>query len=225
MTTKRKSQVPEIKPGNIYAAPILDNEFVFFRVMLSVSEQCYETGKVTTGSEFDLFENTSLIEIYRETATSPVLPAATSVLIKGIFCSFRGFVANGTWSLVGHAAVQPEDVYFPGFLMGQGAFTGVFVRGEVAIEFPMDLNDVEAVGITPGTFPAAGIDALYLKNAGRDADIPAKYLSTDRFLMSKRDIYLSPHLDGLVKKVGTDILLPYAELSQKHGFDFRRFYP
>ncbi|MFN8310399.1 MAG: Imm26 family immunity protein [Chitinophagales bacterium] len=224
MAVKSKSITPRIEPGNIYAAPILENEFIFCRVMLAVSEQCFDTGKVTTGSEFDLFENTFLIEIYRETYTKPALPAATSVLIKGIFCSFRGFVTNGQWQLVGHAAVHPEEVYFPGFLMGQGAYNGLFVRGEVAIEFPMDLNDVEAVGITPGTFPAVGIDALYLKNAGRDSDIPTKYLHTERFLMSKRDIYQSHHLNGLVQKVGADILLPYPEFSQKHGYDFRRFY-
>lgn len=222
--SKKQNEQMQIKAGDIYAVPLNDNEYFFIRVLINVWSQCVEPDKIRTDSALAFAAKCCLIEIYRDTTSKPENFKNGDILIPGLFCSFKSFVENGQWTFVGNQEVDINKIYFPAFIQSLGMQNGQFVRGEVRIEFPMRVNEVETIGIFPESYPGAGLKVLYLYNAGRKKEIPPNYEDIDRFDISQKDLYFSHHLAEVKKHAGTDVDLGYNELGKKYGFDLNRFY-
>lgn len=222
MPVKEKKQA--IEAGNIYAVQLNDKEYFFFRVILMIEEQCISPKLIAQDSELAFFSSCGLIEIFKKTSGEVNGYSDNDILIPGLFCSFRSFITNEKWLYAGFKKVNPADIYFPGFVQSFGVYNARYIRGEVALEFEMGMKEVERISIFPATLPGTVLFVLYLYIAGRKDEIPSKYLDLDRFVLSKNDVQFSEYLDTIKSILGSEVDLPYKQLSEKYEFDAGRFY-
>jgi hypothetical protein len=169
-----------------------------------------------------LFNGSLLVEIYKSTAKQPVIDNS-EILIPGIFLG-SDCLESGTWSIIGHQDVNPQEVEFPEYLVGSG-LCAKFVRGEISLNLDLRESDVDRVNVYGTKKSSATLGEICLYHLGRSHEINNPRLKNIELRSLKNsDLRFSQHRSEIYGFLGEDPNQSYYKMSTKFGYDIQRFY-
>lgn len=197
---------------------ISNGQYVFGRILLDIEEKCIKTKLVDENSPLARLA-CLVIEGYNLLKDEPVFEPSPT-LIRGYLVEDSAF-HNGTFSIVEHKPVEPNELDFPG-TFDINPFNGdvAFERGEVYIPLSISEDEAESFEIIGGVHFSTAFSSVILTLMNRtDLTEHVAELKYDdiRFntIEKQKQIY---------SLIGEDMSLSYYDLSLKHGFDPKRFY-
>ncbi|MFN6471993.1 MAG: Imm26 family immunity protein [Nostoc sp. SerVER01] len=212
----------KFKAGDIFAFKLPTNEYMSGRIMLDVKQQCIRPKLLKPDSPLNFFNGSLLVEVYKLTSSEPTLHRS-EVLIPGVFVSSNS-LESGEWSIIGHEDVSPTEVEFPEAMVAHG-LRAQFVKGEIALDIDLKEEDLERLNVYRTKKPSALLGEISLYYLGRadeinnprlrDIELRSLKDSDLRFTEYRSDIYLL---------LGKDENQSYYEMSNRLGYDIRRFY-
>ncbi|MEZ4875166.1 MAG: Imm26 family immunity protein [Flavobacteriaceae bacterium] len=212
------------KPGDIFSFPIHSEEFGFGRILLDVYAQGIKPSKIDKQSPIYFTDNTILVELYKNTHKDPEkLPNDLEPLVSGIFTS-NGFIVSNDWNIIDFNVVQPTTIDFPEFVAQKGAFSSIFIKGELKQEIELPFVKMNEIAIKPKSFPGIMFGPLMLYNLGRKEEIQLPNINARSIDLAHLDVRFSPSREEIHSLLPIEFNNPYDELSKMKGFDIKRFY-
>lgn len=213
------------KSGDIFKFQINKGEFAFGRILLNIETLFLESGLIQPTNPLTVYNNRHiiLVELFRETSVGN-LPIIRSILIPSILTNYD-FISLGMWSIVGFEPVNPLLVDFPEGLTSISPVKSGLVKGELTIPFNMDMNEVQKIGIYPGTKASVTFPEITLYHLDRKDEINNPRLIDKEVMNTKKDdLRFSEHRQKIYDLAGLDPNESYYSLSKRMGFDLARFY-
>jgi RNA polymerase subunit RPABC4/transcription elongation factor Spt4 len=211
------------KAGDIFALELPTGEFMTGRVLLDVKNQCIRPKLLSSDSRLGFFNGYVLTEVYRQTFSKPTAERS-EVLIPGVWTD-SGSLKDGDWQIIGYEDIDPTKVEFPEAFIIRGSRTILFLRGEIKIPIEMTYEEYEQLRVrnTKGASGLLGEICLYYlgrKDEINDPDLVDVELRS----LKHSDLRFNEFRSEAYRRLGEDENISYFEMSQKYGFDIRRFY-
>lgn len=207
------------KPGDIFAFPLTNDQYMFGRIMLDIEKQCVKPKLIDSESPLLAYSKSLLIEVYREVRDSKNFPGG-EILIPGFFLDPEP-IKLGEWEIVGYQKIDPIRIDFPEILAPCDIFWAL-ERGEIRELLPEDLDENEDWIVREFIVSPYALPDICLNLLGMDRFIQP----TDRnsIKIEKLDLRFSPHRTQIYQMLEEDENQSYYEMSSKSGFDVTRFY-
>jgi Immunity protein 26 len=215
--------VKRFKAGDIFSLELPTGEYVTGRVLLDVKNQCVRPKLLPSDSPLGFFNGAVLTEIYKQTFSKPTAELS-EVLIPGIWTD-SGSLKDGHWQIISYKEVDPTKVEFPEAFILRGSRTILFLRGEIKTPIEMTYEEYNQLSIG-NTMNASGwLGEICLYYFGRKDEINNPNLkNVEARSLKHDDLRFNEFRSEAYRRLGEDENISYFEMSQKHGFDIRRFY-
>ena len=212
----------KFQTGDIFTFKLSTDEYMCGRIMLDIKKQCVRPKLLPPNSPLNFFNGSLLVEIYKSTAIQPIIDNS-EILIPGIFIG-SDCLESGTWSIIGHQDVNPQEVEFPEYLVGSG-LRAKFVRGEISLNLDLRESDVDRVNVYGTKKSSATLGEICLYHLGRSHEINNPRLKNIELRSLKNsDLRFSQHRSEIYGFLGEDPNQSYYKMSTKFGYDIQRFY-
>ncbi|MBX3163560.1 MAG: immunity 26/phosphotriesterase HocA family protein [Bacteroidetes bacterium] len=213
----KKAKKNTYKAGDIFAIQIENGQYVFGRILLDIPRQCIEPNLVADDNPLRMMK-CLVLEGYNLLKDEPVFEDAP-VIINGYLAYDSAFV-DGVFKIVGHKAVNPKEVEFPGYfdinLFGEVTFE----RGEISIPLNISEDEADSFELFGGIHFSEAFDTVILTLMGRTDLVQEKAelkYSDIRFNSAEKQ-------EQIYNIVGKEMSLPYYELALRKGIYTARFF-
>ena len=212
----------KFQTGDIFTFKLSTNEYICGRIMLDIKKQCVRPKLLQPNSPLNFFNGSLLLEIYKSTATQPVIDNS-EILIPGIFLDSDS-LKYGIWSIIGHQDVNPEEVEFPEALIAHGLHAQ-FLRGEVALNLNLKEEEIEKINVYQTKKPSHILGEICLYHLGRIDEINNSWVhSIEVFNLKSSDLRFTQHRSEIYHLLGEKENQSYFEMSSRLGYNIQRFY-
>jgi len=210
--------MPAPRPGDLFAVTLPDGRYATGRVTFDVRAQGLRPGHITDDSPLAFFSGALLVDLYGVVLEAPAAQRGDRI-VPGVFVTSAAF-RSGALPIVGHEAVDPEEVEFPEtFAQVQGRLC--FQRGEVVLPLDEHREAFESVQVYPTILRAEALPevaAHYLEAAGLleggGADHDLGYA----------DLRFTDRREAVYEALGERPDASYAAFARRHGHDVARFF-
>jgi hypothetical protein len=212
----------KFQTGDIFTFKLSTNEYICGRIMLDIKKQCVSPKLLPPDSPLYFFNGSLLLEIYKSTATQPVIDNS-EILIPGIFLDSDS-LKYGIWSIIGHQDVNPEEVEFPEALISHG-LRAQFLRGEVALNIDLKEEELKKINVYQTKKPSGILGEICLYHLGRIDEINNSWVhSIEVFNLKSSDLRFTQHRSEIYHLLGEKENQSYFEMSSRLGYNIQRFY-
>ncbi|MFN5541861.1 MAG: immunity 26/phosphotriesterase HocA family protein [Betaproteobacteria bacterium] len=212
----------KFQTGDIFTFKLSTDEYMCGRIMLDIKKQCVSPKLLPPDSPLYFFNGSLLLEIYKSTATQPVIDNS-EILIPGIFLDSDS-LKYGIWSIIGHQDVNPEEVEFPEALISHG-LRAQFLRGEVALNIDLKEEELKKINVSKTKKPSGILGEICLYQLGRADEITNSWVhSIEVFNLNSSDLRFSQHRSEIYRLLGEKENQSYFEMSSRLGYNIQRFY-
>ncbi|AMS32695.1 hypothetical protein AEM42_10440 [Betaproteobacteria bacterium UKL13-2] len=212
----------KFQTGDIFTFKLSTDEYMCGRIMLDIKKQCVRPKLLPPDSPLYFFNGSLLVEIYKSTALKPVINRS-EILIPGIFLG-SDCLESGTWSIIGHQDVNPQEVEFPEALIGHG-LRAQFLRGELALNIDLKEEELKKINVYKTKKPSGILGEICLYQLGRADEITNSWVhSIEVFNLNSSDLRFSQHRSEIYRLLGEKENQSYFEMSSRLGYNIQRFY-
>jgi hypothetical protein len=213
------------KSGDIFTFEIKNGELGFGRILLDVCSQAMTPGLIDEQSTLDLGrDDTILIELYSNTGSVENFDIEqVQILAPSIFTS-SVLISCGDWKIIGFKKIEIEKVDFPEFITEGGFDNSDFIKGELKVNFPLEIEVTEELELYLGDIAAFSIPYIVLMALNRKNEIDDYEGDYSRLKLENYDLRHSKKRKEIFSLIPDEFKGDYFKISKKHGYDLSRFY-
>lgn len=205
--------------GTLFAVPLPDGTYLPGRVILDIYG-CFKRRLFSEDSPLPGLGKGFLVEMYSK-ATNAAEFCNSRILIPGAFVETDNLAVS--WPVVGHLAVNPRTVEFPESLVCYMHQNGevAFECGEIRIPLPLELDDLDRIGVLMGRHSAYYWPYICLKEMGREAEFPDE---CNKDSLAENDLRFSAARKKVYKHLPFKMKQSYYEKQKQMGLNLERLY-
>jgi hypothetical protein len=220
---KQKNQ--EYKNGDVFAFEITPKEYGFGRVLLDIYNQAMNPGLIDSQSTLDLGrDDTILVELYSNTGSINELNIDNLETLTPSVLTSSVLIKCADWKICGHKEVDVEKIDFPEFITEGGFDNSDFIKGELKVNIPLEIEVAEELELYLGDIAAFSIPYIVLMALNRADEIDDYEGDFSRLELKNYDLRYSQKRNEILALLPDEYKGSYFEVSKNHSFDLSRFY-
>ena len=212
-----------VQNGDVFVFQLSENQFIFFRVLLSISD-LYNKKLIDETSGLFYFKDLELIEVYQNLATDINIDMGElkSTISDPFFCFISPLINMGKIKPIGNKPPLDSEILFPEFVTTRSPDTALFIKGEIQIEFSYNISNVEELDVILKTFPGMSLGQYYISNHPDTKNLNLKNENLDWCQKRRYSLSYNPKKKEIYNLIGIKNTDDYELLSISNGFEFSR---